>query len=98
MSTWCLDQSLFIGDLDSTDRQSTLSARFCVPHHPAEQGIAQTCEDIETTLKAHALTKGPITTPCFRFEYIVVGKCSRLMWRHCQSVRRRGYGWFSSRV
>jgi hypothetical protein len=83
MSTWCLDQSLFISDLDSVDRRSTLSTRFCVPHHPAEQGIAQTREDIESTLKGHALTKGPITTPSFCFEYIVVGKCPRLMWRRC---------------
>ena len=78
MSTWCLDQTLFSDDLDSTNRQgSTLSTRFCVPHYLAEQGVAQTREDIEFTLQSHALIKDPITTPCF--EYIVVGKCS-LMW------------------
>lgn len=75
-STWCLDPTLFIRDPDgSTNRQkSDLSTHFRVPYHPSEKGIAQTRENIQSTLKGHDIIKDINLAPSF--EYIVIGKCS----------------------
>ena len=74
MSTWCLDDTHLISDLGSTDLQkSTLSTLFAVPYHPAEQGIAEEHEDIQSILKAH----GVVNDSALSFDYVVVGSWSR---------------------
>ncbi|KAF8138837.1 GMC oxidoreductase-domain-containing protein [Boletus edulis] len=70
MSTQCLDPMFFISDRDSTGgEKSTQSTLSSIPYHPAEQGIAQTREEIESTLKSH----GVLIDSSLSFEYIVVG-------------------------
>ncbi|KAG6373749.1 GMC oxidoreductase-domain-containing protein [Boletus reticuloceps] len=70
MPTQCLDPTFFISDRDSTGgEKSTLSTLSSIPYHPAEQGIAQTREEIESTLKGH----GVLIDSSLSFEYIIVG-------------------------
>lgn len=73
MSAWCLDPTLLIRDPDgSVSRQEpNLSKLFCVPHHPAENNVAQTRENIQSTLTGHGIIKDPTVPPSF--EYIVIG-------------------------